>query len=180
MRSMALCHGAEKKEPRRRYFYDSEEFYRELLRRWAPEAKPWRAAKAIEHEIAHERYARTVGAIGVRYSHIRKKPGSVMIETIYPQGVTIPNLVATAVSANPIDSWYSPVDRGQMIRYGYKSRSYIKERIRRWNEQGFGPPLPELETVDEALARVAYRVANIQPKVLQELRASREGGTIIP
>ena len=137
-----------KNNPRRTYFDDPEEFYQHILKYWVPESKPWRADAAIEHELSHGRYALAIGAISVRYSMVLcDNTQPLYTEPTYPTGIAIPNLAATAVSANPFDSWIkSDIDRGDMLRYGYTSREYVAERIARWNDQKFGILLPELES----------------------------------
>ena len=139
-------------DPRRTYFDDPEEFYQHILRYWVPETKPWRADAAIEHELSHGRYALAIGAIGVRYSMVLyDNTQPLYTEPTYPAHITLPNLAATAVSANPFDSWIkSNIDRGAMLQYGYASREYVAERIARWNDQKFGAQLPELDSSDEA------------------------------
>lgn len=149
------------KSRRRTYFDDPEELHQALLRFHVPEAKPWRADEIIVHELAHSQYALAVGAVGVRYSFIlNKSMKPVVAHVTHPEGVAVPNLVLAAIAANPYDSMQSELDVKQMRPYGYRNREVVAERIQRWNEQGFGVKLPELETANDAMSRLDERFQN--------------------
>lgn len=145
-------------KPGRLYFDTPAELHDYLAQYYVPEAKLWRADEIAAHEAAHGECAMAAGALYVKYSvNIDPKVARSPIFTHPQHGANeVPNLVATAISAHPYTSWTeSRVDRADMLGYGYDSREFVAERIRRWNEQGFGIHLPEPETQEKYLGRLA-------------------------